>query len=73
MVTMDDIIQDLIGLTQCESPSVLRPSPLLVMLAIALPHFLYAFIWFKPQAWKRMFPNNAVDAFATAGIAGKGE
>jgi hypothetical protein len=70
---MDDIQHDLIRLSQCESPSVLRPSPLLVMFAIALPHFLYAFIWFKPQAWKRVFPNNAVDAFATAGLLGKGE
>lgn len=38
---------------------------------LALPHFLYAFIWFKPDAWRQLFKRSSVDAFALAGAVGK--
>jgi hypothetical protein len=48
-------------------------SPLLLCAAVSAPHFLYAFIWFYPDVWQRLFPKNAVQAFATAGALGKRE
>eukprot|EP00878_Enallax_costatus_P008331 GHUV01008709.1.p2 GENE.GHUV01008709.1~~GHUV01008709.1.p2 ORF type:complete len:196 (+),score=8.20 GHUV01008709.1:519-1106(+) len=68
---MDAIVGDVNALLTCGSPTLLRPSSWVTMPMIALPHFLYAFIWFKPKAWMRMFPKNPVDAFATAGLVGK--
>lgn len=66
-------VDDVFSLFSCRPPSVLRPSALLVSFCIALPHFLYAFIWFRPEQWRKMFPKNPVDAFATAGLVGKRE
>lgn len=57
----------------CSRNEAFAPSPLILMISIALPHFLYAYIWFKPQAWMRLFPKAPVDAFATAGALGKRE
>jgi hypothetical protein len=57
----------------CERNGVFSPHPFVVFVAIALPHFLYAYIWFKPESWTRLFPKNPVDAFATAGALGKCE
>lgn len=63
---------DLLGeYLTCSRNDVFAPHPLLVFTAIALPHFLYAYIWFKPDSWMRMFPKSPVDAFATAGLVGK--
>nr|BBC28427.1 phospholipid-N-methyltransferase [Chlamydomonas sphaeroides] len=42
-----------------------------LLAVIALPHLLYAFVWTRPHAWKRMFGSRSVDAFASAGYAGK--
>lgn len=70
---MDDIVSDVNALLACGSPKLLRPSPWVTMLMIALPHFLYAFIWFRPKAWMSLFRKNPVDAFATAGLIGKSE
>lgn len=30
-------------------------------------------VWFKPQAWQALFPDNALETFAMAGALGKGE
>lgn len=68
---MAAVLEDIVSLFSCQPPSVLRPSALLVSFCIALPHFLYAFIWFRPEQWRKMFPKNPVDAFATAGLIGK--
>lgn len=68
-----EVLEDLARLARCESPQLLVPGPIITMAAVAAPHFLYAFIWFKPKAWMRMFPKNPVDAFATAGLLGKRE
>nr|BBC28425.1 phospholipid-N-methyltransferase [Chlamydomonas asymmetrica] len=38
---------------------------------LALPHFLYAFIWFNPKAWTSMFGKRSVGAFAVCGALGK--
>lgn len=70
---MAAVVEDIVSLFSCQPPSVLRPSALLVSFCIALPHFLYAFIWFRPEQWRKMFPRNPVDAFATAGLIGKRE
>lgn len=64
-----DLVQEHI----CWQNNVFVPHPFLVFAAIALPHFLYAYIWFKPDSWMRLFPKNPVDAFATAGALGKCE
>jgi hypothetical protein len=34
-----------------------------VVICLALPHFLYAFIWFFPQRWRAMFPQNPIQVF----------
>ncbi|KAF6264303.1 hypothetical protein COO60DRAFT_175043 [Scenedesmus sp. NREL 46B-D3] len=68
---MDALFQDIMSVYSCQPPSTLRPSALLVTFVIALPHFLYAFIWFKPDQWRNLFPKNPVDAFATAALIGK--
>jgi hypothetical protein len=47
--------------------------PLLLCLAIAAPHFLYAYIWFYPAVWMRLAGKDAVGVFAKAGYVGKGE
>ncbi|KAK9824170.1 hypothetical protein WJX72_008252 [[Myrmecia] bisecta] len=42
------------------------PTPVLdwlVILAISLPHILYAFIWFFPKKWKGLFRREPVLAF----------
>lgn len=70
---MDSIVADFNALLTCNSPELLRPPAWATMFVIALPHFLYAFIWFKPNAWMKLFPKNPVDAFATAGLVGKCE
>lgn len=68
---MDLLVADVNALLTCSSPALLRPSAWATMFVIAIPHFLYAFIWFKPKAWMRLFAKNPVDAFATAGLVGK--
>lgn len=70
---MAGLIEDLDALASCQQPNLLRPSALAVCFAIALPHFLYAFIWFRPEQWMKFFPKSPVDAFATAGLIGKGK
>jgi hypothetical protein len=69
---MDAVIAELQGALQCKQFQQLCPHPLILAAALAAPHFLYAFIWFKPYVWMRLFPKNAVDAFATCGLLGKG-
>ena len=44
----------------------------LVALAIATPHFLYAYIWFFPQKWLEAFKGRSVDVFHHAAWALKG-
>lgn len=39
---------------------------------IALPHFLYALIWFFPDAWRRLCGKHAVAHFETAAWVLKG-
>lgn len=57
----------------CIAPdSVFCPSPLALVLAIAAPHFLYALVWLNPGVWQAVFGKRSVDAFATAGVLGKG-
>lgn len=43
-----------------------------VVIALALPHLLYAFIWFFPQQWLQTFKSKAVDVFASVAVALKG-
>lgn len=60
-------------LASCVAPdSVFCPSPLALVLAIAAPHFLYALVWLSPSLWQAVFGKRSVDAFATAGVLGKG-
>lgn len=65
-------MEQLHGALQCQQLSKLCPHPLVLAAAIAAPHFLYAFIWFKPHVWMRLFPKNAVETFAICGLLGKG-
>jgi hypothetical protein len=46
-------------------PLSLAESNYLVCGALALPHFLYAFIWFFPQRWMALFKKRSVEAFET--------
>lgn len=47
---------------------------MLLPLALALPHILYAVIWMRPQWWKAIFKTKekAVGAFEIAAAVGKG-
>jgi hypothetical protein len=49
------------------------PSAWVLLSLLASPHFLYAFIWFRPQLWQQAFGDKAVDVFAAFGAVGKGE
>jgi hypothetical protein len=53
-------------------PVSLDASNYLVCAGLALPHFLYAFIWFFPKRWMAMFKKRSVEAFETAAWALKG-
>ena len=44
----------------------------LVALAIAVPHVLYAYIWFFPDKWRAAFKSRSVDVFHAAAWALKG-
>jgi len=70
---MDDIVSDLGRLASCSSPTVLCPCSWGIAAALAAPHFLYAFIWFRPHVWRRWFGSKAVDVFAACGAIGKCE
>jgi hypothetical protein len=67
------VLDDLGRLASCSSPSTLRPTAWCVATALAAPHFLYAFIWFRPHVWRGWFGAKAVDAFALCGALGKCE
>jgi hypothetical protein len=60
---------------QCERLDAIGPvSPWALVAALAAPHYLYAFIWFCPGVWLRLFGKaKAVDAFALCGLIGKRE
>ncbi|KAI3433647.1 hypothetical protein D9Q98_003456 [Chlorella vulgaris] len=47
-------------------------SNILVCVGLALPHFLYAAIWFFPQLWMAVFKKRSVEAFETLAWALKG-
>jgi hypothetical protein len=47
-------------------------SNILVCVGLALPHFLYAAIWFFPQLWMAVFRKRSVEAFETLAWALKG-
>lgn len=53
--------------------TTLEMSDWMVVLALALPHLLYAYIWFYPQQWKDTFKGRSVDIFASIAGALKGE
>jgi hypothetical protein len=59
-------------LTCAPPPAALCPSALTLAAVLSAPHFLYAFIWLRPNAWRRVFGSRSVDAFATCGAIGKG-
>ena len=64
---------DVSRLCSCGGPRLLCPCSWGLAAALALPHFLYAFIWFNPAAWRRWCGTKSVDAFAACGAIGKGE
>lgn len=33
--------------------------------ALAMPHVLYAFIWYMPQVWMKLFKKKSVEVFET--------
>ncbi|KAI8466259.1 MAG: hypothetical protein J3K34DRAFT_67752 [Monoraphidium minutum] len=68
---MDAVLGDLERLASCRSSTQLCPGPWAVAVALAAPHFLYAFIWFKPHLWQRAFGGKSVDIFALCGALGK--
>ena len=39
---------------------------------LSLPHVLYAAVWLRPNAWKRLFRRRPVQAFQSAALLGKG-
>ena len=40
---------------------------------IAAPHVFYAFVWFAPEIWIRLFGERSVERFASVAKAGKGK
>lgn len=57
----------------CKPPPLLDGQIALNMLlpVVALPHFLYAYIWFMPKQWQGAFGTRAVKVFALCGALGK--
>lgn len=47
-------------------------TPWALAAALATPHFMYAFIWFRPQVWYSWFGKRSVDMMATAAHVCKG-
>ena len=45
----------------------------LVIGALALPHLLYAFIWFFPNRWMTLFKSKSVEVFETVAWMLKGK
>lgn len=43
-----------------------------VILSISLPHFFYAWLWLNPEPWRKIFGDQAVNAFSVLGAFGKG-
>lgn len=43
-----------------------------VVAALAIPHILYAFIWFLPGLWMKAFKRKSVEVFETAAWLLKG-
>ena len=41
----------------------LASSDWILVVALALPHLLYAFIWFFPHLWMRAFKKSSVETF----------
>lgn len=37
----------------------------IVVGALALPHLLYAFIWYMPEVWMKLFKKKSVEVFET--------
>lgn len=67
------VVDDVNRLASCAAPRALCPCAWGLAAALAAPHFLYAFIWFRPHAWQRAFGRRSVDVFAACGAIGKGE
>lgn len=42
-----------------------------LLVVLALPHFLFAYVWLRPRSWHRAFGSKDVDAFAALAAAGK--
>ncbi len=66
-------LQDWQALTSCTKVHNVCPNVWTLAALLASPHFLYAFIWYRPHLWRRTFGNAAVDVFALFGTLGKGD
>lgn len=71
--SLGELAADVSALASCSSPRASCPCAWGLAAALAAPHFLYAFIWFRPGVWRRWFGPRSVDVFAACGAAGKGE
>ncbi len=71
MSQLDTILASLQPLCVQKNFPVIADVTLLALLAA--PHFLYAFIWFMPDAWRHMFGKKSVGAFAFVAYIGKRE
>lgn len=53
--------------------SQLAVSDWLLVVVLAIPHLLYAFIWFFPHLWMRAFKKNSAEVFESMAWLLKGK
>lgn len=70
---MESLLEDWEALRTCNPPVNACINAWVLLALVSSPHFLYAFIWYRPALWMRAFGGKAVDVFALCGALGKGE
>eukprot|EP00983_Pelagomonas_calceolata_P060163 1146253-Pelagomonas_calceolata.AAC.3 len=57
----------------CQNPVPYHPGlNWAIACILAMPHILYAIVWFKPEVWTSVFNDMSLETFALAGTLGKG-
>mmetsp|Transcript_28602 Transcript_28602/g.77173 ORF Transcript_28602/g.77173 Transcript_28602/m.77173 type:complete len:200 (+) Transcript_28602:64-663(+) len=56
----------------CQNPVPYHPGlNWAIACILAMPHILYAIVWFKPEVWTSVFNDMSLETFALAGTLGK--
>lgn len=46
--------------------------PWTLVSVLSIPHFLYLFVWMRPEIWQNIFGKSSLDIFASCGVGCKG-